>query len=119
MDIEKFDKLPIKESMRGTWRRYGYDVDHYDNGIQNYKIVGRYIENYLKKSVGKNFDKVKKHILEHMKYYNLSNASKNIVPAKRQNKVFRNSIWQTNACVSFHTPESIPRKRLVPSEPEK
>lgn len=79
MDIEKFDKLPIKESMRGTWRRYGYDVDHYDNGIQNYKIVGRYIENYLKKSVGKNFDKVKKHILEHMKYHNLSNASKNIV----------------------------------------
>ena len=72
MDIEKFDKLPTKESMRGTWRRYGYDVDHYDNGIQNYKIVGRYIENYLKKSVGKNFDKVKKHILEHMKYYNLS-----------------------------------------------
>ena len=79
MDIEKFDKLPIKESMRGTWRRYGYDVDHYDNGIQNYKIVGRYIENYLKKSVGKNFDKVKKHILEHMKDYNVSHASKNIV----------------------------------------
>lgn len=34
-DIEKMDELPVKESMRGTWRRYGYDVDHYDNGIQN------------------------------------------------------------------------------------
>ena len=79
MDIENFDNLPVKESMRKTWRRHHYDVDHYDNGVQNYKIVGRYIDNYLRKSIGKNFDKVKKHILEHMKDYNVSYASKNIV----------------------------------------
>lgn len=74
-DIEKMDELPVKESMRGTWRRYGCDVDHYDNGIQNYKIVGRYIENYLKKSIGKNFDKVKKHILEHVNYTHLNEGA--------------------------------------------
>ena len=79
VDIDKLEKLPIKESMRGTWKRYGYDADHYDNGVQNYKIVGRYVENCLRNSVGKNFDKVKKHILEHMKDYNLAYASKNVV----------------------------------------
>lgn len=66
-DIEKLDYLPKKESMNSSHRINGYDMKQYDNGWRNYKIVSRYIRNYLKKSIGKNYDKVKKHIIEKLK----------------------------------------------------
>lgn len=51
----------------------------YYHGTLNYKIVGRYIDNILKKSIGKNFDKVKKHILEAMKEFNIARREPNLV----------------------------------------
>ena len=62
-DIETIDNSPQRISMRKTHFRESYDMKIYDQGTQNYKIVGRYIDRYLKKSIGRNYNKVKKHIL--------------------------------------------------------
>lgn len=73
------DKMPIKESMRKTHHKEGYGMKIYDQGRQNYKIVSRYIDRCLKKSIGKNFDKVKKHMIERMCYNSLARYEHNLV----------------------------------------
>lgn len=79
MSRDREDMLPIRESMRKHSHKYGYDVKVFDHGIQNYKIVGRCIDNCLKKSIGKNYDKVRKQILEKMKYNQKARHEANIV----------------------------------------
>lgn len=86
-DIEKLDNLPQRLSMRHTHYKESYTMKMYDQGVQNYKIVGRYIDRYLEKSIGKNFDKVKKHILEKMKDFNLARNESNIVESSLSWKV--------------------------------
>ena len=73
------DKMPVKESMRKTHHKEGYCMKIYDQGRQNYKIVSRYIDRCLKKSIGKNFDKVKKHMIERMCYNSLARYEHNLV----------------------------------------
>lgn len=73
------DELPIRESMHRTHYKESYDMKIYDQGTQNYKIVGRYIDRCLKKSIGKNYDKVKRHILEAMKEHNTARHENNLV----------------------------------------
>lgn len=73
------DKMAVKESMRKTHHKEGYDMKIYDQGRQNYKIVSRYIDRCLKKSIGKNFDKVKKHMIERMCYNSLARYEHNLV----------------------------------------
>lgn len=73
------DKMPERVSMRKTHHKEGYDMKIYDQGRQNYKIVSRYIDRCLKKSIGKNFDKVKKRMLERMCYNSLARYEHNLV----------------------------------------
>ena len=77
--IENLDKLPVKESMRRSHHKEGYCMKIYDQGRQNYKIVSRYIDRCLMKSIGKNFDKVKKRICERMCYNRLARYEHNLV----------------------------------------
>lgn len=86
-DIEKMEELPVKESMLGKWKCHGYDMKIYDQGTQNYKIVGRYIDRYLKKSIGRNYNKVKEHILEKMKDYNVARHEPNVVETTLNSRV--------------------------------
>lgn len=78
-DIDRFDNMSNKESMRGSHHKEGWCMKIYDQGRDNYKIVSRYIERCLRKSIGKNFDKVKKHICEKMVHHNISRHEDNIV----------------------------------------
>lgn len=73
------DKLPIRESMHRTHYKESYDMKIYDQGTQNYKIVGRYVDRYLKKSIGKNYNKIKKHLLESLKNNNIARHENNLV----------------------------------------
>ena len=73
------DKMPERVSMRKTHHKEGYCMKIYDQGRQNYKIVSRYIDRCLKKSIGKNFDKVKKHMIERMCYNSLARYEHNLV----------------------------------------
>lgn len=68
-----------KESMRRSHRKEGWDMKMYDHGRDNIKIVSNYIDKYLSRSIGKNFDKVKKHIYEKMRRYNSSKDDNNLV----------------------------------------
>jgi hypothetical protein len=77
-DIDKFDNMSNKESMRCSHHKEGWCMKMYGQGRRNYKIVSRYIERCLQKSIGKNFDKVKKHIYEKMQYHNISRNDDNI-----------------------------------------
>lgn len=77
--VDNLEKLPIQESMRRSHHKEGYTMKMYDQGRQNYKIVGRYIDRYLKKSIGKNYDKIKKHILERLKDNNTARYDNNLV----------------------------------------
>ena len=85
--VDNMDKMPVKESMRKTHHKEGYCMKIYDQGRQNYKIVSRYIDRCLKKSIGKNFDKVKKHILERMCYYSVDRYSNNLVESLISNYI--------------------------------
>lgn len=78
-DIDRFDNMSNKESMRGSHHKDGWDMKIYDQGRHNYKIVYRYIDKCFSKSIGKNFDKVKKHIYEKMQYHNISRNDDNII----------------------------------------
>lgn len=78
-DIDRFDNMSNKESMRGSHHKEGWCMKMYDQGRDNYKIVSRYIDRYLQKSIGKNFDKVKKHIYEKMVHHNIARHEDNIV----------------------------------------
>ena len=68
-----------KESLRRSHRKEGWDMKMYDHGRDNIKIVSNYIDKYLSRSIGKNFDKVKKHIYEKMRRYNSSKDDNNLV----------------------------------------
>lgn len=85
--VDNLEKLPIQESMRRSHHKEGYDMKMYDQGRQNYKIVGRYIDRYLKKSIGKNYDKIKKHILERLKDNNTARYENNLVDSLLSCKV--------------------------------
>lgn len=78
-DIDKFDNMSNKESMRGSHHKMGWTMKMYDQGFRNYKIVSRYIDRCLRKSIGKNFDKVKKHIYEKMSHNIIARHEDNIV----------------------------------------
>ena len=78
-DIDRFDNMSNKESMRGSHHKDGWCMKMYDQGFRNYKIVSRYIKRCLQKSIGKNFDKVKKHIYEKMSHNILARHEDNIV----------------------------------------
>lgn len=78
-DIDRFDNMSNKESMRGSHHKEGWCMKMYDQGICNYKIVSRYIKRCLQKSIGKNFDKVKKHIYEKMSHNIIARHEDNIV----------------------------------------
>lgn len=78
-DIDRFDNMPNKESMRGSHHKMGWTMKMYDQGFRNYKIVSRYIDRCLCKSIGKNFDKVKKHIYEKMSHNIIARHEDNIV----------------------------------------
>jgi hypothetical protein len=78
-DIDRFDNMPNKESMRGSHHKDGWDMKIYDQGRHNYKIVYRYIDKCFSKSIGKNFDKVKRHIYEKMQYHNIARNYDNII----------------------------------------
>ena len=87
IDIETIDNSPQRISMRHTHYREKYDMKIYDHGTQNYKIVGRYIDRYLKKSIGRNYNKVKEHILEKMKDYNVARHEPNLVETMLNSRV--------------------------------
>lgn len=77
--VDNLEKSPTQESMRRSHHKERYTMKMYDQGRQNYKIVGRYIDRYLKKSIGKNYDKIKKHILERFKDNNTARYDNNLV----------------------------------------
>ena len=68
-----------KESMRHSHYKERYEMKIYIQGSQNYKIVSRYIDRCLMKHIGKNLDKVKKHIYKKMCYNNLTRHENNII----------------------------------------
>lgn len=78
-DVDILDNMPNKESMRGSHHKMGWTMKMYDQGFRNYKIISRYIDRCLRKSIGKNFDKVKKHIYEKMQYHNIARNDDNII----------------------------------------
>ena len=78
-DIDRFDNMSNKESMRGSHHKEGWCMKMYNQGMYNYKIVSRYIDRCLQKSIGKNFDKVKKHIYEKMSHNIIARHEDNIV----------------------------------------
>ena len=86
-DIETIDNSPQRISMRKTHFRESYGMKIYDQGTQNYKIVGRYIDRYLKKSVGRNYNKVKEHILEKMKDFNVARHEPNLVESLLSSRI--------------------------------
>lgn len=102
------DKLPVRESMHRSHYKESYDMKIYYQGAQNYKIVGRYVDRCLKKSIGKNYDKVKKHILERLKDNNTARYEHNLVEhmlswkigegnkyvIDSQNRIQENKIWK-------------------------
>ena len=73
------DKISNKESMRRSHRGNGWDMKMYDQGRTNIKIVSRYIDRCFGRSIGKNFDKVKKHIYEKMRHHITSRYDSNLV----------------------------------------
>ena len=77
--IKDLDKLPVKESIRREHHKEKHCMKIYDQGKYNYKIVSRYIDRCLMKSIGRNYDKVKKHICERMSYNRLTRYEHNLV----------------------------------------
>ena len=73
------DKIPNKESLRRTHRKDGFDMKIYDQGRTNFKIVSNYIDRCFGRSIGKNFDKVKKHIYEKMRHHISSRYDSNLI----------------------------------------
>ena len=100
-DIDKLDNLPQRLSMRHTHYKEGYTMKMYDQGVQNYKIVGRYIDRYLKKSVGKNYSKIKKHILEKMKDFNVARHESNLVESLLSMAVYKKYLCSLNVISIF------------------
>ena len=55
-DIDRFDDMPNKESMRRSHYGESWDMKIYDQGNSNYKIISNYIDRCLSISIGKNID---------------------------------------------------------------
>ena len=66
----------MKQEVKCKISRFSYNFIY---GKYNYKIVSRYIDRYLMKSIGKNYDKVKKHICERMCYNRITRYEHNLV----------------------------------------
>lgn len=73
------DRISNKESLRRSHRKDGWDMKIYDQGRTNIKIVSNYIDRCLGRSIGKNFDKVKKQIYEKMRHHISSRYDNNLV----------------------------------------
>ena len=73
------DRISNKESMRRSHRGNGWDMKMYDQGRTNIKIVSRYIDRCFGRSIGKNFDKVKKHIYDKMRHHITSRYDSNLI----------------------------------------
>ena len=73
------DRISNKESLRRSHRGNGWDMKIYDQGRTNIKIVSNYIDRCFRRSIGKNFDKVKKQIYEKMRHHISSRYDNNLV----------------------------------------
>ena len=73
------DRISNKESLRRSHRKDGWDMKIYDQGKTNIKIVSNYIDRCFGRSIGKNFDKVKKHIYDKMRHHITSRYDSNLV----------------------------------------
>ena len=73
------DRISNKESLRRTHRKDGWDMKMYDQGRTNIKIVSRYIDRCFGRSIGKNFDKVKKQMYDKMRHHISSRYDSNLV----------------------------------------
>lgn len=93
-DIDRFDNMSNKESMRGSHHKEGWCMKMYDQGKCNYKIVSRYIDRCLQKSIGKDFDKVKKHIYEKMIHHNIARHDDNIVDGLIYNHIGESDFYK-------------------------
>ena len=75
----KLKDISNRESMRRSHYGKSWDMDIYEQGRYNRKKVANYIDRYLSISIGKNFDKVKKHIYEKMNRYNKDRYDNNLI----------------------------------------
>ena len=75
----KLKDISNRESMRRSHYGKSWDMDIYEQGRYNRKKVSNYIDRYLSVSIGKNFDKVKKHIYEKMNRYNKDRYDNNLI----------------------------------------
>ena len=75
----KLKEISNRESMRRSHYGKSWDMDIYEQGRYNRKKVSNYIDRYLSISIGKNFDKVKKHIYEKMNRYNKDRYDNNLI----------------------------------------
>ncbi len=73
------DKISNKESLRRSHRGNGWDMKMYDQGRTNIKIVSRYIDRCFGRSIGKNFDKVKKQMYDKMRHHISSRYDSNLI----------------------------------------
>lgn len=75
----KLKEISNRESMRRSHYGKSWDMDIYEQGRYNRKKVANYIDRYLGVSIGKNFDKVKKHMYEKMHHYNKDRYDKDLI----------------------------------------
>ena len=75
----KLKDISNRESMRRSHYGKSWDMDIYEQGRYNRKKVANYIDRYLSVSIGKNFDKVKKHTYEKMHHYNKDRYDKDLI----------------------------------------
>ena len=73
------DRISNKESLRRSHRKDGWDMKMYDQGRTNIKIVSRYIDRCFGRSIGKNFDKVKKQMYDKMRHHISSRYDSNLI----------------------------------------
>lgn len=75
----KLKEISNRESMRRSHYGKSWDMDIYEQGRYNRKKVSNYIDRYLSVSIGKNFDKVKRHMYEKMHHYNKDRYDKDLI----------------------------------------
>lgn len=76
---DNIDGISNKESLRRSHRKDGWDMKIYEQGRTNIKIVSNYIDRCFGRSIGKNYDKVKKHIYDKMSHHISSSYDNNLV----------------------------------------
>lgn len=82
---DNIDGISNKESLRRSHRKDGLDMKIYKRGRGRTNIkISNYIDRCFGRSIGKNFDKVKKHIYDkmshHISYSYDSNLVENLIP---------------------------------------